>query len=67
MHQVEYVWHGLQDAWEPEHIDTALDLTSVPRLAGDLAYWAGSFVKITPGHQIEGCEVDQRNPWKVTA
>jgi len=25
----------------------------------------GRFVKITPGHQIEGSEVDQRNPWKV--
>jgi len=24
---------------------------------------AFGFVKITPGHQIEGSEVDQRNPW----
>jgi len=28
-------------------------------------WWHERFVKITPGHQIEGSEVDQRNPWKV--
>jgi len=29
------------------------------------AWCASCFVKITPGHKIEGSEVDQRNPWKV--
>ena len=26
---------------------------------------ASRFVKITPGHKIEGSEVDQKEPWKV--
>lgn len=65
IHQVEYVWHGSEDCENPEHIDTALDLTGIERMDGDIAYWARSFVKITPGHTITGSEVDQREPWKV--
>lgn len=26
-----------------------------------------NFVKVTPGHKIEGSEVDQKDPWKVSA
>jgi len=38
-------------------------MTDVPGI------WAGArrFVKITPGHKIEGSEVDQKQPWKVDA
>ena len=29
------------------------------------SFFASNFVKITPGHTVEGSEVDQREPWKV--
>jgi hypothetical protein len=65
IHIVENVWDDCVDADDPSFISAALDLVGIPRMDGDLSYWAGSFRKISPGHEIKGSEVDQRNPWKL--
>lgn len=45
---VEAVWGGCKNAENRSHIDVALDLVGVPRMDGEIAYWAGSFRKIRP-------------------
>lgn len=63
MHTVEEVWWAI-DADNLAEEDIALTFVGVPLMDG-CAYWSGNFTKITPGHTIEGSEVDQREPWKV--
>lgn len=47
--------------------ERALGLKEVQPWIPGRGYPETLFVKITPEHKIEGSEVDQKDPWKVSA
>lgn len=72
LHTVEQVWPMVPNVNRPDDFDTGLDLAGIDRLPGDLVYWAGFFIKITPGTVPQTVEIERdrfkrRNPWKVPA
>lgn len=71
-HTVEMVWRGIPCSDDLTIFDMAFDLVGIARVPPDNCYWHGHFVKVTPGHEVEGKEVEhekfkQGNPWKVPA
>lgn len=47
LHTVEWIWETT-DAANPAHEDIAFDFLGVARMPGDLAYWRGNFIRVTP-------------------
>lgn len=62
LHTVEWIWETT-DVANPAHEDIAFDFVGVARMPGDLAYWRGNFIRVTPE---EPDEFDAQTIYELT-